>query len=109
MKLNYNKTIKGLMMPLMTAMIFLCVSGGKAETPSSEAKEKLIEQCTRQMTETGGDGAGRGMSFQRLQALGADAKSAVSPITSKCTGSNHFKVHHFGWVFSAGLRGWLAR
>jgi len=33
----------------------------------------------------------------------------VSRITSKCTTCNHFKVHHFGWVFSAGLRGWLAR
>jgi hypothetical protein len=33
----------------------------------------------------------------------------LSPITSKCTTSNHFKVHHFGWVFSAGLSGWLAR
>ena len=29
----------------------------------------------------------------------------VSRITSKCTTCNHFKVHHFGWVFSAGLRG----
>jgi hypothetical protein len=34
---------------------------------------------------------------------------ALSRITSKCTTCNHFKVHHFGWVFSAGLRGWLAR
>jgi hypothetical protein len=33
----------------------------------------------------------------------------MSRITSKCTTCNHFKVHHFGWVFSAGLRGWLAR
>jgi hypothetical protein len=29
----------------------------------------------------------------------------LSRITSKCTTCNHFKVHHFGWVFSAGLRG----
>ena len=31
----------------------------------------------------------------------------MSPITSKCTTCDHFKVHHFGWVISAGLRrGW---
>ena len=35
--------------------------------------------------------------------------TVLSRITSKCTTCNHFKVHHFGWVFSAGLRGWLAR
>ena len=23
--------------------------------------------------------------------------------------TDHLKMHHFGWVFSAGLRGWLAR
>ena len=33
----------------------------------------------------------------------------VSPVTSKCTTCDHFKVHHLGWVFSDGLRGWLAR
>jgi|GEM_PF-4515705 len=26
----------------------------------------------------------------------------LSPITSKCTTCDHFKVHHFGWVFSDG-------
>ena len=34
---------------------------------------------------------------------------ALSPVTSKCTTCDHFKVHHLGWVFSDGLRGWLAR
>ena len=33
----------------------------------------------------------------------------LSPVTSKCTTCDHFKVHHLGWVFSDGLRGWLAR
>ena len=33
----------------------------------------------------------------------------LSPVTSKCTTCDHFKVHHPGWVFSDGLRGWLAR
>ncbi len=69
------------MAPLMTAMIFLCVSGGKAETPSTEAKEKLIEQCIRQMTEPAADGAGKAMAFQMLQELGPDAESAVPALT----------------------------
>jgi hypothetical protein len=34
---------------------------------------------------------------------------AVSPVTSKCTTCDHFKVHHRGWVFSDALRGALAR
>jgi len=37
---------------------------------------------------------------------------AVSPVTSKCTTCGHmlgFKVHHFGWLFFASLRGDLAR
>jgi hypothetical protein len=29
----------------------------------------------------------------------------LSPITSKCTTCDHFKVHHFGWGISGGLRG----
>lgn len=62
-------------------MIFLCISGGKAETPSTEAKEKLIEQCIRQMTESSADGAGKAMAFQRLQELGPDAESAVPALT----------------------------
>ena len=66
---------------LTTAIIFLCVSNGKAETPSTEAREKLIEQCIRQMTEADADGAGKAMAFQRLQALGPDAKSAVPALT----------------------------
>ena len=33
----------------------------------------------------------------------------VSPITSKCTTCDHFKVHHFGWGFSDGWSGCLAR
>ena len=33
----------------------------------------------------------------------------LSPVTSKCATCDHFKVHHLGWVFSDGLRGWLAR
>jgi hypothetical protein len=77
-----DKTIKGLMAPLMTAMIFLCVSGGKAETlPTEEAKTKLIEQCIRQMTESSADGAGKAMAFHMLQKLGPDAKSAVPALT----------------------------
>ena len=66
---------------LTTVITFLCVSGGKAETPSTEAKERLIEQCIRQMTETDADGAGKAMAFQRLQELGPDAKSAVPALT----------------------------
>ncbi|MBT8044941.1 MAG: HEAT repeat domain-containing protein [Verrucomicrobiae bacterium] len=62
---------------LTTVITFLCISGGKAETPSVEAKEKLIEQCIRQMTETNADGAGKAMAFRKLQELGPDAKSAV--------------------------------
>jgi hypothetical protein len=38
-----------------------------------------------------------------------DEECSVSPVTSKCTTCGHFKVHHFGWVFSDGLRGRLAR
>ncbi|QTN33470.1 HEAT repeat domain-containing protein [Akkermansiaceae bacterium] len=81
MKINHRKRIMGLLMPLTTALVFLCVSGGNAATPYDEAKEKLIEQCIRQMTGTGGDGAGRGMSFQTLQKLGPEAKSAVPALT----------------------------
>ena len=66
---------------LATAIIFLCVSGAKAETTSTETKEKLIEQCIRQMTEINADGTGRAMAFQRLQELGPDAKSAVPALT----------------------------
>ena len=33
------------------------------------------------------------------------ALDLVSPITSKCTTCDHFKVHHFGWGISGGLRG----
>ena len=65
---------------LTTVIIFLSVSSGKAETPI-EAKEKLIEQCIRQMTETDADGAGKAMAFYRLQELGPDAKSAVPALT----------------------------
>jgi hypothetical protein len=47
----------------------------------------------------------------RTAHLSKDAISVVklSPVTSKCTTCGHFKVHHFGWVFSDGLRGRLAR
>ena len=33
------------------------------------------------------------------RALCADRHGALSPITSKCTTCDHFKVHHFGWGF----------
>lgn len=66
---------------LTTAIIFLCISGGKAETTFTEPKKKLIEQCIRQMTESNADGAGKAMAFQRLQELGPDAKSAVPALT----------------------------
>jgi UDP-galactopyranose mutase len=29
----------------------------------------------------------------------------LSPITSKCTTCDHFKVHHFGWGVCGGWRG----
>lgn len=77
--MQLNKTIKGLVARLMAAMIFVCISGVKAETPSNEAKEKLIEQCIRQMTKP--SGTGRAMAFQRLQELGPDAKRAVPALT----------------------------
>jgi hypothetical protein len=48
------------------------------------------------------------MTAENIRTDGIDF-AALSPITSKCTTSNHFKVHHFGWVFFAGLSGWLAR
>lgn len=80
--MRLNRTTTGLMAPLVTAMIFLCVSGGKADTLSTEeAKKKLIEQCIRQMTESSADGAGKAMSFHMLQKLGPDAKSAVPALT----------------------------
>ena len=81
MYLNNNHTRKGLRASLMTATIFLCVSGANAETPSTDAKEKLIEQCIRQMTETSADGAGKAMAYQRLRDLGPHAKSAVPALT----------------------------
>ncbi|MDF1712638.1 MAG: hypothetical protein P1U90_10405 [Akkermansiaceae bacterium] len=56
-------------------------SWGNEEKRSIEAREKLIEQCIRQMAERGGDVAGRAMSFQTLQKLGADAKSSVPALT----------------------------
>jgi hypothetical protein len=43
--------------------------------------------------------AGTAMLQKSILAL------AVSPITSKCTTCDHFKVHHFGWGISGGLRG----
>ena len=52
------------------------------------------------------------LSDDRFRAINAQLEERsriVSPITSKCTTCNHFKVHHFGWVFSAGLSWWLAR
>jgi HEAT repeat protein len=80
--MRLNKTIKDIIAPLMTAMIFLCVSSGKAETRSTEeAKKGLIDQCIRQMTESSADGTGKAMAFHMLQKLGPEAKSAVPALT----------------------------
>jgi hypothetical protein len=45
----------------------------------------------------------RGDEFYLLTGSGGKRDLTVihklSPITSKCTTCDHFKVHHFGWVF----------
>jgi hypothetical protein len=38
-------------------------------------------------------------SLEAMRGMPRKQKSLLSPITSKCTTCDHFKVHHFGRVF----------
>ena len=58
------------------------------------------------ITLAGSDVEGSPLTYS---VVSSPSKGILSPITSKCTTCDHFKVHHSGRVFSDGLRAWLAR
>jgi len=63
---------------VLTTAIFLIFASGT--TMANEKLNKLIEQCTRQITDTSAP-SGMAMSFHMLQKLGPKAKTAIPALT----------------------------